>query len=241
MAKKKGGNIIQQPQYQQPQYQQQPEYHQQPQYQQPEYHQPQYQQTQYQPQYQQQYQQPQQPTTNYSGMMGDTMKNMQPVYDATASIGIAYAVFSAVMATIICGFAIYGGFWVKNINADKTAKTTGTIKEATCSKTKNDKSCVATINYIVKDIEYSVSSVTEIVNKGQTITIYYDPKNPNNFSLSNNTTNTIGWIIIIVAIIILLSSWGWLLMTIFFKPVAAATGVGAVAGAVMPGNDYDFN
>jgi hypothetical protein len=62
MARKsKGGNFIQQPQYQpQPQYQ----YQQQPQYQ-------------YQPQ------QPQQ-QTNYTGMIGDTMKTMQPVYDATA-------------------------------------------------------------------------------------------------------------------------------------------------------------
>ena len=229
MARKKGGNLTQQ--YQQQQYQQQ-------QYPQQQYPQQQYPQQQYpQQQYQNQYQQQEQPT-NYTGMIGDTMKTMQPVYDVTASIGIAYAIFSAVIATIICGFAIYGGFWVKNMNADKTAKTTGKIMDATCSKTKNDKSCVSTINYMVKDVEYSVSSVTEIVNKGQTITVYYDPKNPNNFSLSNNTTNTIGWVIIIIAIIILLSSWGWLIMTIFFKPLAAATGVGAVAGAVIPGDGY---
>jgi hypothetical protein len=171
-------------------------------------------------------------------MMGDTMKNMQPVYDATASIGIAYAIFSAIMATIICGFVIYGGFWVKNINANKTAKTVGTIKDATCSKTQNDKSCVATINYKVNNIEYSVSTTTGIVNKGQTMDIYYDPKNPNDFT-SNSSTTAIGWVIIIVAFIILLSSWGWLIMTIFFKPVAAATGVGAVAGAIMPDNDYN--
>ena len=220
MARKKGGNFIDPNQYQNQYQNQYP--------------------NQYQNQNQYQQQQQEQPT-NYTGMIGDTMKTMQPVYDATASIGIAYAIFSAVMATIICGFAIYGGFWVKNINADKTAKTTGTIKDATCSKSKNDKSCVATINYMVKDVEYSVSTTTGIVNKGQTTDIFYDPKNPNNFSLSNNTTNIIGWVIIIVAIIILLSSWGWLIMTIFFKPVAAATGVGAVAGAVMPGNDYDFN
>ena len=200
MARKKGGNLIQQ---------------------------------QYPNQYQQQYQQ--QPT-NYNGMIGDTMKTMQPVYDTTASIGLVYSIFTTVMATIICGFAIYGGFWIKNMNADKTEKTIGTIKEATCSKTKNDKSCIATINYTVKDVEYSVSATTGIVNKGQTVDIFYDPKNPNNFSLLNNTANTIGWIIIIVAIIILLSSWGWLILTIFFKPVAAATGVGAVANAIIP--DY---
>ena len=208
MARKKGGNLIQQ-QYPN-QYQQQ-----------------------YPNQYQQQYQQ--QPT-NYNGMIGDTMKTMQPVYDTTASIGLVYSIFTTVMATIICGFAIYGGFWIKNMNADKTEKTIGTIKEATCSKTKNDKSCIATINYTVKDVEYSVSATTGIVNKGQTVDIFYDPKNPNNFSLLNNTANTIGWIIIIVAIIILLSSWGWLILTIFFKPVAAATGVGAVANAIIP--DY---
>ena len=181
-------------------------------------------------QYQNQYQNP----TNYNEMIGNTMKTMQPVYDVTASIGIVYAIFSAVMATIICGIAIYAGVWVKNMNSDKTEKTIGTITEAICSNTKNDKSCIVTINYKVKDVEYSVSTTTTIVNKGQTLDIFYDPNNPNNFSISNNTTNTIGWIIIIIAIIILLLSWGWFIMTIFFKPVAAATGVGAVADAIIP-------
>jgi len=209
MARKsKGGNFIQQPQYQ---------------YQQP---------YQYQPQMQQQQQ------TNYTGMIGDTMKTMQPVYDATASIGIAYSIFSTVMATIICSIGIYVGFWVKNLDASKTAKTIGTVKEADCTKTAKDKSCVATITYKVNDVEYSVSSTTGIVNKGQNIDIYYDPKNPNNF-VSNSYTNIIGWVIIIVCIILLLSSWGWLIMTLLFKPVAAASGVGAVAGAVMPGNGID--
>ena len=212
MGRRKGGNLTQQ-QYPQQQYPQQ----------------------QYPQQYPQQ-QYPQQQQTNYTGMIGDTMNAMQPVYNTTATIGIVYSVFSAVIATIICGFAIYGGFWIKNMNSDKTEKTIGTIKDASCSKTKDDKSCMATINYTVKDVEYSVSATTGIVNKGQTLDVFYDPKNPNNFSISNNTTNTIGWIIIIVAIIILLSSWGWLILTIFFKPVAAATGVGAVANAIIP--DY---
>ena len=225
MARKKGGNYMQQPQYQYEQ--QQPQY----QYQYPnQYQQP--------PQYQ--YQQPPQQTTNYTGMIGDTMKNMQPVYDASAAIGIAYAIFSAVMATIICGFVIYFGVWVKNMNSDKTGYIKGTIIDATCTNAKNDKSCLASIDYKVNNVNYSVSATTGIVNKGQTIDIYYDPKNPNNFSLYNNTTNTIGWVIIIIAVIILLSSWGWLILTIFFKPVAAATGVGAVAGAVMPDNDYNY-
>ena len=221
MARKKGGNYMQQ--------QQQPQYPNQYQYQQP----PQY-------QYPNQYQQPPQQTTNYTGMIGDTMKNMQPVYDASAAIGIAYAIFSAVMATLVCSFVIYFGVWVKDMNSDKTGSTKGTIKDANCTNAKNDKSCVATVNYKVNNVDYSVSATTGIVNKGQTIDIYYDPKNPNNFSLYTNTTNTIGWVIIIIAIIILLSSWGWLILTIFFKPVAAATGVGAVAGAVMPDNDYNY-
>ena len=221
MARKKGGNLIDQQQY-------------------PNQYPQQYQQ-QYPNQYQQQYpNQYQQQPTNYNGMIGDTMKTLQPVYNTTATIGIVYAIFSAVMATVICGFAIYGGFWVKNMNSDKTEKAIGTIKDATCSKTGKDKSCVATIDYKVKDVEYSVSATTGIVNKGQTIDIFYDPKNPNNFSLLNNTTNTIGWVIIIVAIIILLSSWGWLIMTIFFKPVAAATGVGAVASAIIPDTNTNF-
>ena len=171
-------------------------------------------------------------------MMGDAMNNMQPVYDATATIGIVYSVFSTVVATIVCSIAIFVGVWVKNLNNDKTAKTVGVVTEAICSTVNKDKSCIATINFKANYIDYTVSSSTlGIVNKGQNIDIYYDPKNPNNFT-SNNYTNTIGWVIIIFAIIILLISWGWLIMTIMFKPVAAASGVGAVADAVIPGNDF---
>ena len=100
-GRKKGGNFMQQ----QPQYQNQNQY-QQPQYQdqQPQY---QYQQPQYQQQPQQQ--------NNYGAMIGDTMKNMQPVYDATAMIGIAYAIFTTIIATIICSFLIYFGVLSINI------------------------------------------------------------------------------------------------------------------------------
>jgi hypothetical protein len=61
-------------------------------------------------QYQQQPNQFQQPQTNYNGMIGDTMKTMQPVYDASASIGIAYSIFSTVIATIICSIGIFIGY-----------------------------------------------------------------------------------------------------------------------------------
>lgn len=196
-------------------------------------------------QYQQQPNQFQQPQTNYNGMIGDTMKTMQPVYDASASIGIAYSIFSAVMATIICSIGIFIGFWVKNLNSDKSAKTSGIVKNAECSITKTkkstSKSCIATIDYKVNNVDYSGTTTTsDIINKGQTIDIYYDPKNPNNF-ITNSYTNIIGWIIIVICIIILLSSWGWLIMTLLFKPVAAASGVGAVAGVIMPGNNSGTN
>ena len=192
---------------------------------------------QYQQQPIQQNQYYQQQPHQQNSMIGDAMNNMQPVYDATATIGIAYSIFSAVIATIICSIAIYVGVWVKNLNKDKTQKTVGLVTEATCTNSKKDKSCVATINFKANKVDYTVSSSTlGIVNKGQNIDIYYDPKNPNNFT-SNSYTNIVGWVIIIFAVIVLIISWGWLIMTIMFKPVAAASGVGAVAGAVMPGNN----
>jgi hypothetical protein len=218
--RKKAGNFMQQFN----QNQQQPNQYQQQQQQQPNQY-----------QYQQQHQQ------QSKSMIGDAMNNMQPVYDATATIGIAYSVFSTVIATIVCSIAIFVGVWVKNLNKDKTAKAVGVITEANCTNSKKDKSCVATINFKANKVDYTVSSSTlGIVNKGQNINIYYDPKNPNNFT-SNSYTNIIGWVIIIFAVIVLLISWGWLIMTIMFKPVAAASGVGAVADAVIPGNNsYDY-
>ena len=71
-----------------------------------------------QPYQQQPYQQQHQ--TNYTGMIGDTMKTMQPVYDATASIGIAYSIFSTVMATIICSIGIFTSACAKQVKRRRT-------------------------------------------------------------------------------------------------------------------------
>lgn len=173
---------------------------------------------------------------------------IEPVYDATAAIGIASTIFGTVMVTIIAIILIVVGYNIKNIDSEKTSVATGTIIKADC--TPKNKTCVADIKYTVDKVDYSVQTTTGLVNKAQTIQVNYDPSNANNFTIYSYYPY-IGWSIITVAIISLISSWGWLLMTILFKPLAAASGVGTVASTIMPdfgnnnhgnnyGNNYDF-
>jgi hypothetical protein len=161
---------------------------------------------------------------------------IEPVYDATAAIGIASTIFGTVMATIIAIILIVVGYNIKNIDSEKTSVATGTITKADC--TPKNKTCVADIKYTVDKVDYSVQTTTGLVNKNQTIQVNYDPSNANNFTIYSYYPY-IGWGIITVAIIMLISSWGWLLMTLLFKPLAAASGVGAVASTIMP--DYGNN
>lgn len=172
------------------------------------------------------------------GFIENAIKNnqqhLQPIYDTSASIGIAYSLFTTIIGTIICVLLIIIGVWVKNLNKDKTAYTTGIVKDVSDCNYKA-KSCISTIEFKVNDKDYSVKSATGIGNKGQYISIYYNPENPNNFTI-NNYSNYIGLIMIIISSVIILALWLWFILTLIFKPVAAASGVGAVTNAIIP--DY---
>ena len=158
--------------------------------------------------------------------------NLQPIYDTTASIGIAYSIYSTIIGTILSILIIILGIWIKNMNSDKTGYANGIVKDVTDYDYKAT-SCISTIYFKVKDTKDTVKTATGIGNKGQNIGVYYDPSNPNNFT-TNNYSYIIGWIMIIIGSLILLSVWVWFIFTLIFKPVAAVTGVGAVTNAVVP-------
>ena len=205
MKKIKSGN------YQNPQYQQfnqpHPQQFNQPQPQQ--FNQPQhYNQPQ---QFNYPYQNPQPQQFNYNDYI-------QPVYDTTASIGIFYNIFGVIMSIIIGSIFISIGIMILKINKNLKGKTSGSVIEAECDN--SSKSCLSTISYNVNDVNYKNKKNTNIVNKGQTLEILYDTTNPNNFE--------------IFSIFIIITSIGWLIFSLLFKPVAAATGVGAVADVLIP-------
>lgn len=142
-------------------------------------------------------------------------KQIQPINNAGTSIGIIYPLISAIIGTIFCVFIIFIGEWVKNLNSDKTAYTKGNVMDVSDCDFKK-KTCISTIQFVVKNKEYTVKSTTGVGNKGQNIGIYYDPENPNNFA-TNNYSTVIGWFMIIASSIIILLLWLWFIFALVFK------------------------
>ena len=120
------------------------------------------------------------------------------------------------MSIIIGSIFIGIGIILIRINNHLKGKTKGSIVEADCNT--NTKSCLSTISYNVNNVDYTNKKTTDIVNKGESLDILYDTTNPNNFEINRY----------------IISSIGWLIFSLMFKPIAAATGVGAVADALIP-------
>ena len=121
---------------------------------------------------------------------------------------------------------------ILKINKNLKGRTSGSVIEAECDN--SSKSCLSTISYNVNEVNYKNKKITNIVNKGQTLEILYDTTNPNNFEINYSITKYIGWGFIIFSIFIIILSIGWLIFSLLFKPIAAATGVGAVADVLIP-------
>ena len=160
---------------------------------------------------------------------------LEPAYETSAIIGKAYAIFSAIGGTLLLLIFLFIGIWLVRMHRDKTASTSGTVIKSTCNSSNNK--CIVEVEYTVNNKKYTLNyESSTIVNKGQTVKVYYDPKNPNNF-VTGSTNKVLGWIFIGIAIIGIILAWASLIFTLFFKPVAAATGVGAIVDAVTPNNE----
>ena len=186
-------------------------------------------------------------------VINDIKKNedvLKPIYDTSATIGIIYSGLYALSFTFIAIIMILVGFWVKDINVKKTKTTPGVIESADCvtatnTNEKNNKStsttCQVKVSYIVDGKDYNneyTSSST--VNKGQSVEILYDPLNPNDFT-TGNQYYYIGMGMIIFGFVMMISSWIWFALSIIFKPIAAATGVGVVGNTAYSQFNSDFN
>ena len=168
----------------------------------------------------------------------------QPVYDTASNIGLFYDFGKALMSTILAGLGIFVGIQIKNYYSEYTEKINAKIVTADCYYTDNkkkDKKCDATIEYEVEGKKYKNNYVSiGTVNLDENVEIYYDPKNPNNFTTIYNLLYYIGWGVIILGILSSLVAWGVFIMSLLFKPVAAASGAVAIGDVLTP-NNYSGN
>ena len=168
----------------------------------------------------------------------------QPVYDTASNIGLLYNFGNALMSTILASLAIYGGILIKDYYKEYTEKTNATVVNADCYYTDNkkkDKKCDATIEYDVAGKKYKNDYVSiGTVNLNQNVEIYYDPKNPDNFTTIYNFMYYLGWGIIILGILSILVAWAIFITSWLFKPIAAASGAVAIGDVLTP-NNYTGN
>jgi hypothetical protein len=182
------------------------------------------------------------------GFIGTALTNIKinqnvlnPIYNKTASIGIVYNVVITIVFTILFGFLIYVGFWIKDVDINKSENVLGKYKNVKCTqeiikdKDNNNKSvnvCNAVIVYMVEKKEYIKSyKASKLVNENQPVKVYYNPANPDDFIIEKNTYY-FGLGMIIVGFVIIVLSWLWLMLSIAFKPIAAASGVNTIGDAL---------
>tara|TARA_Y100000389_G_scaffold132346_1_gene129771 strand:- start:2205 stop:2810 length:606 start_codon:yes stop_codon:yes gene_type:complete len=166
---------------------------------------------------------------------------LNPIYNKTASIGIVYNVVITIVFTILFGFLIYVGFWIKDVDINKSENVLGKYKNVKCTqeiikdKDNNNKSvnvCNAVIVYMVEKKEYIKSyKASKLVNENQPVKVYYNPANPDDFIIEKNTYY-FGLGMIIVGFVIIVLSWLWLMLSIAFKPIASASGVNTIGDAL---------
>jgi hypothetical protein len=193
-----------------------------------------------------QQQQPQQGPQPQQGFIGTALTDLknnkemfQPVYDTTSTIGLFYNFIGALLATIIGALLIFVGYLVKDYYIKYSGRVRGKIVSAKCYTEMNNKQrqkkCDASVEYEVAGTKYKNNYISDdLVNVNQGVDVNYDPANPNNFTTKYDLMSYIGWGLIVFAFIIIFISWSWFILSWMFKPIAAASGIGAIGTALNP-------
>jgi hypothetical protein len=165
--------------------------------------------------------------------MGNTSSS--DVYSDAASFGKISVVIKLIMTIIVAIALVVLGVYLYRRKNVHTKSLDATITDANCTTESDGRSttynCKLTLEYTINNKKYSGINIStdssSLYNKGNTITIYYDPNNPTDISLfSKGTQQTIGEVIIVIAILSVIFgilSW-WLASRSKFY--AASQGVG---------------
>lgn len=162
----------------------------------------------------------------------------EEIYSGTATFGRVMAVFGVIMGTLAGLILIPLGIYFMVHKTKLTSQTPGKIDTKSpnpCTpQSKNNTvvyDCSFNVNYTINGTQYSkLITVTDSSRQyygGDNVTIYYDPKNPNDASITQDNTHILGIILLIVGIIIPIIAWVWWYFARKYKAVAAAGGVAA--------------
>jgi uncharacterized protein YxeA len=190
--------------------------------------------------------QPSQQPAGQQGFIGTALTDLknnkemfQPVYDTTSSIGLVYTFGVAILISIIAALLIFSGYMVNSYYYKYTNRVKGRVVSAKCYTETNNKQrqkkCDVIIEYEVAGKKYKNNYMADqLVNVNESVDVNYEPTNPNNFTTKYDFMLYFGWGLIIFACIMLFLSWGWFILSWMFKPIAAASGIGAIGSALTP-------
>ena len=166
------------------------------------------------------------------------------IYSGAASFGKLRAVIGAIFGTIIGIGLIIGGIVSLRHKTKLTGKTTGTsidnqgnqvpIRCSSTSDQDNNQSyqCHFKLQYQPDKKKYTkifdTSSSTNYADQTE-ITVYYNPDDPTDASLSKDDYHTVGYVFLGFGVFLLLASWIGLWIVYHYKFAAAASGA---AGAI---------
>jgi uncharacterized membrane protein len=160
----------------------------------------------------------------------------EELYSDASTFGRIEGWIVAIITTIIGLIFIIGGIIMIAHHTTFTNNVQGTVLNANCINFTGDNntqeySCTLNIEYEVNGKTYQITTAKDSVynyTKGNDITVYYDPKNPQNGKLNNDNHKVLGIIALVAGILIPLFAWIWLWITYKSKFAAAS---GGVAGA----------
>lgn len=157
----------------------------------------------------------------------------QEIYSGAASFGRGYAIFSAIMATVISLILIGVGIWLLFQKDPDTKSVQAKVDDAQCTfvpASKNSSSswsCLVTVTYEVDGKKYTnklTSDGQTQYQKGQIITIHYNPQDPQQSELTPIRYKLFGGVTLGIGLFIILASWGTVWLTRRYKAFAAVEG-----------------
>lgn len=163
------------------------------------------------------------------------------MYSGAAGLGKIYALFSAILGTLISVVMIIVAINIiknrrrlisVNGKVTKSSMDNNCLTQTDINSSRGRTRTVTTCNF---DVNYQASnnqsytktfSSTDMFFIGDNVTVWYDPNNPNNAEYKPTST-IFGWIIIGIGVFIILGGWFWVWVTRQYKFAAAAGGVKA--------------
>lgn len=163
-----------------------------------------------------------------------TKETASAAYSGSAAIGRASALFGAITTTVIFSIVIAVGIYLLTKKSLYNKQVEGIIDGVTCTQIpgkQTEYQCSLNVTYNVNfefyNKKFAISSNRDYQDK-KTITIYYNSHDPNDSSITKDKSKLYGIIMIIFSVLFLMFIWGSFILTWKYKPLAAASGVGAV-------------